>query len=148
MRSIFRKFKLINKGQMVSILFVEGTNRRGHDVMGYLDLRDRGWEVVSPFDLHRHWITPTKDDLTFYNFHTNIARSNATKVGDYKEIKSLLTIIFFPKDLSVADDTVSPRTPSNLVFYLSQHDVYLSTSPTEASLFGPAGKCFQVEMES
>ena len=75
-----RKFSLVNKGQLMSILFVEGKNRKGQNVMGFLDLRERGFGVLSPFDLHRHWITPTKDDLTFFNFSTNNARSTSTRV--------------------------------------------------------------------
>ena len=50
------------------------------------------------------------------------------------------------QSFSVADDTFNSANPTNLVFYLSQQDAYLSTSPTEASLFGPAGKCFEVEV--
>ena len=62
------------------IVFVEGKNRKGQNVMGFLDLKERGVEVLSPFDLRRDWITPTKDDLTFFNFSTINARSTSTKV--------------------------------------------------------------------
>ena len=50
------------------------------------------------------------------------------------------------QSFSVADDTFNSDNPTNLVFYLSQQDAYLSTSPTEASLFGPAAKGFEVEV--
>ena len=53
---------------------------------------------------------------------------------------------FIFQSFSVSDDTFNSDNPTNLVFYLSQQDAYLSTSPTEASLFGPAGKCFEVEV--
>ena len=75
-----RKFALLNKGQLMCIVFVEGKNRKGQNVMGFLDLRERGLGVLSPFDLHRDWITPTQYDLTFFNFSTVNARTNSTKV--------------------------------------------------------------------
>ena len=78
------------------IIFVEALNKRKQNVMGkyllckmlqfldhclgFLDLRDRSNKVFSPLDLTTQWLTPTRDDLTYFNFNTNTSHSTATKV--------------------------------------------------------------------
>ena len=101
--NFIRKFKSIEKGQLLVLGFVEAQNKRKQNVMGrissflpyrdpkdssgFIDIKDRcRGSKLAPFDLTRDWLTPTKDDITFFNFATNVARSNSTLVSMIKNL--------------------------------------------------------------
>ena len=43
-------------------------------------MRMRSSDIAIPFDLVSGWLIPNKDDVTYYNFASNTARNNNTKV--------------------------------------------------------------------
>ena len=102
-RNIFLSFLLFSKLRNfecgnLTLAFVEAVNKKGQTVMGknevgyfdtreiflsgYLDLktRMRASDIATSFDLVSRWLVPYKDDLTYYNFTSNTARNNPTKV--------------------------------------------------------------------
>ena len=53
-------------------------------------MRMRASDIATPFDLVSRWLVPNKDDITYYNFTSNTARSNPTKVTGVRGLAKFL----------------------------------------------------------
>ena len=55
--------------------------------------------MITPLDLNVEWMTPDKDDLTYFNFNTRTARSSSTKVREKIQHKDgILPICFLDRE--------------------------------------------------
>ncbi len=69
----------VRNGKLATIVFIRDRNARGQEVSGYIDygarLRGANWEAI--FE-RKARLLPRPGDLSFYNWDTNTATSNAS----------------------------------------------------------------------
>jgi len=111
---------------MLSLAYVEGVSWKGHKILGFLDLKERAEWVTSPLDLTPLWLTPNRDDLTFYNLSTHNSAAGSTR------------------NFQVSVDS---KPGVSLVFYLPMLDVFLQPSPTRCEMWGTGAPSLTVELE-
>jgi hypothetical protein len=71
----------VRNGKLCTLVFIRDANPRGHEVSGYIDFGQRLEADAAGMDAvfsRRRRLMPRPDDLSYFNWETHMATSNAT----------------------------------------------------------------------